>query len=87
MGIIKCCVPNCEDVCSHRHRFPNPKKDFERYTKWLELTGNSTLTSIDSDEVYANKRICRRHFEMKHFSFGSNRLHRNALPALYLPGM
>lgn len=87
MGIIKCCILDCKDVCSRRHRFPNPRNDFERYNKWIELIGNSALATIDPQTVYANKRICRRHFVKEYISPGYNRLHRNALPTLFLPGM
>ncbi|KAJ8910967.1 hypothetical protein NQ315_003660 [Exocentrus adspersus] len=87
MTIIRCCVPGCGDMTSTRHRFPNPKVRMELFKVWLAAINNEALFELDPLIIYENRRICHRHFEENHFSPGSNRVHHNAIPTLFLPGV
>lgn len=68
----------------HSHRFPNPKKYFDYFQKWVNILGGD-LHNIDPISVYNKKRICSIHFTENDMCPGSNRLKNNALPTLHLP--
>lgn len=85
MAPVKCCVPGCEVNMQPQHRFPNPRKDFTRFTRWLQGVGDSSLLGMEPNHVYDRKKLCHRHFEGCYFSVGAKRLHLNAVPTLYQP--
>lgn len=64
-GYVSCCVPNCEDRHSTRHRFPNPNKDENRFAEWIRLVCNPKLFDMDPLRVYNNYRVCHKHFRVE----------------------
>ncbi|KAG5863191.1 hypothetical protein JTB14_030268 [Gonioctena quinquepunctata] len=36
----KCCVPDCEDLYSKRHRFPRPDREVELFKIWVDKVKN-----------------------------------------------
>lgn len=65
------------------HRFPNPRTDFLRLKKWIDLVG---LNKMDPNDVYKKKFICNNHFDEQSFSPGTKRLNAKSCPTLLLPG-
>ncbi|XP_029348605.1 uncharacterized protein LOC115035096 [Acyrthosiphon pisum] len=65
------------------HRFPNPRTDFVRLKKWIDLVG---LNEMDPNDVYKKKFICNNHFDEQCFSPGTKRLNARSYPTLLLPG-
>uniref|UniRef100_A0A2A4JPP6 THAP-type domain-containing protein n=1 Tax=Heliothis virescens TaxID=7102 RepID=A0A2A4JPP6_HELVI len=82
-----CCVPRCGKTRKNEtilHSFPNPEKDKNRYLAWIQAIGNS-VSSLDPEYVYKNRRVCHAHFEMKDLTW-TRRLSSGAVPTLFLPG-
>ncbi|KAK5648063.1 hypothetical protein RI129_002955 [Pyrocoelia pectoralis] len=80
MVTVKCCVPECKDKLSVRHRFPNPKKDSARMKAWINIINNAELFVLSFDEMYRVKVVCHQHFNNSSYTQGCKRLHRNAMP-------
>lgn len=64
------------------HRFPNPRNDLARLSKWIEIVG---LDNIDPESVYKNKFICSLHFTEDCSSPGTKKLKMNSMPTLSIP--
>ncbi|KAL1489590.1 hypothetical protein ABEB36_013539 [Hypothenemus hampei] len=79
----KCSVLGCEDKISSRHRFPDPKINFELFQKWIVSTGNPELLKSDVEHIYRTKKICHRHFSQKHI-LSNNLLLKSAFPTIFL---
>lgn len=77
---VPCVVPNCDDLKSSRHRFPNPNKDRARFDAWLDLIGNPRLRTITPDKIYEGYRVCGQHFTKDDIK-SNNRLNSNVLPS------
>lgn len=62
-----CCVPNCKDQISPRHRFPNPNDPYNEklFNTWLQLINNSKLTALTRHQIYKSYLICGRHFSQQ----------------------
>ncbi|KAK4881989.1 hypothetical protein RN001_005308 [Aquatica leii] len=45
-------ILGCKDKTSTRHRFPNPKKDKNRYDEWIRICGNAKLVMPNPAAVY-----------------------------------
>lgn len=82
--VVPCAVVGCEDKTSPRHRFPDPDRDRNRYNTWVSLTCNMKLMNMDPKRVYANYRICHRHFAERNI-VGNKLLKRTTVPSKELP--
>lgn len=78
----KCAVRGCDDQDPIEHRFPSPSKDFVRFKKWVEASGNDTILNLNPEFVYRTKMICDRHFEAECRST-NRRLIKSAIPTLF----
>lgn len=79
-----CCVPGCNVRSGEgiqMHTFPNPEKDYRRFTKWVEAIRGEVL-KMDSMSVYKRRRVCRRHFSER-FHYES-KIVKYSVPELHL---
>ena len=69
--IKKCCVPDCKDIKSKRHRFPKglPKL----FDLWLKNIGNDRLNDLSKENIYKSYKICERHFEERFIVSGTRK--------------
>lgn len=82
----KCCVPNCHDKYSKRHRFPKPDKEPEIFQVWLKKVNNPFFKSKTHEQIRKSYLVCDRHFRNE-VKLGSLRgLWKTAIPTLFLPG-
>lgn len=81
--IKNCCVPNCFDQHSKRHRFP--KSDEKLFNFWVEMIGNPLLNTKSVEQIYKTYYICDRHFVGEFKTSGHRGLLPKAYPTLFLP--
>lgn len=82
----RCCVVNCSDISSKRHRFPRPDRQPELFEKWLEKIGNPHLKTKTSEQIYKTDRICHIHFKDEFKVVSHRGISTIAYPTLFLPG-
>ncbi|KAL3271237.1 hypothetical protein HHI36_021731 [Cryptolaemus montrouzieri] len=81
----KCCVPNCENKHSKRHRFP--KSEPEIFEAWLRIIQPKGFEELTRETIYNRYYVCDVHFSNKWSLPGSKRgLVKDALPTLLIPG-
>ncbi|XP_048483429.1 uncharacterized protein LOC125489900 [Plutella xylostella] len=83
---MSCCVPGCNVRFTDGvplHRFPNPKKEIERFRVWILRVGGDII-GLTNEVIVKNRRVCHRHFEERFF-YPKNRLSKLAIPTLDLP--
>ncbi|KAK4880187.1 hypothetical protein RN001_008333 [Aquatica leii] len=79
-----CAILGCKDKTSTRHRFPNPKKDKNRYDEWIRICGNAKWVTLNPATVYLSQRVCHIHFQKS--DYASNMyIKRTSLPTLHIP--
>ncbi|KAK4882413.1 hypothetical protein RN001_005732 [Aquatica leii] len=79
-----CAILGCKDKTSTRHRFPNPKKDKNRYDECIRICGNAKLVTLNPATVYLSQRVCHIHFQKS--DYASNMyIKRTSLPTLHIP--
>jgi len=79
----KCCVSGCSDSSKRKYVFPANSHDF--YV-WVEKTCNPVLKDLPKDQVRKTYQICRKHFDSRCDSPGTNqKLIQYSLPTLNLP--
>ena len=79
-----CAVVGCNDLDSHRHRFPNPAKNKDLFQRWIQLTGDVSLYSLSPSLVYSSCRVCHRHFRDEDRATNMY-LKKGSVPMLHLP--
>ncbi|KAL4713237.1 hypothetical protein ACJJTC_013167 [Scirpophaga incertulas] len=83
-----CCVPGCvQSRESHPvlHLFPNPDRYPDRFRSWVLAVGGDII-GLTNMYIYANRRVCHRHFEAKDCC-RFNKLSQLAIPKMHLPGL
>ena len=93
MGKRKCFFPGCisnqaiQDDEAHTryslYSFPNPKKFFSTYEKWLDFC--QIPLDLAEATITNNSRICSGHFLPLCFNPGSKTLKKGAIPSLFPP--
>ncbi|XP_045469094.1 uncharacterized protein LOC123676876 [Harmonia axyridis] len=81
----KCCVPNCGDMYSKRHRFPNPEKEPTIFKLWLEKVSNPLLNSRTPQQIRKTHLVCDRHFKDEVKVNSLKGIWATAIPELFLP--
>ncbi|XP_023311289.1 uncharacterized protein LOC108911603 [Anoplophora glabripennis] len=80
----KCCVPNCLNRSSKRHRFP--KSDIDLFKTWLQIIKPVDCDELTIEQIYNRCYVCEDHFSSECFVPGTRRgLTRNAVPTLLIP--
>ncbi|KAG5884915.1 hypothetical protein JTB14_034113 [Gonioctena quinquepunctata] len=80
----KCCVPDCEDLYSKRHRFPRPDREVELFKIWVDKVKNPLFNGKTDEQIYKTYLVCDVHFR-NDFKVVSHRgLSKIAFPTLYL---
>ncbi|KAG5866756.1 hypothetical protein JTB14_037161 [Gonioctena quinquepunctata] len=80
----KCCVPDCEDLYSKRHRFPRPDREVELFKIWVDKVKNPLFNGKTDEQIYKTYLVCDVHFR-NYFKVVSHRgLSKIAFPTLYL---
>lgn len=79
----KCSVSGCKDSAKRKYVFPTNPQDF---AVWVERTGNPILKNLQKDKVRKTYQICRKHFDARCDSPGTNqKLIQYSLPTLNHP--
>jgi hypothetical protein len=76
-------MSHISELSTHTHSFPNPKRNPEEYSKWVEFVQGNDKTPQGYD-FYRKKILCHRHFDPRYWNRG-NRLNALAVPTLYPP--
>ncbi|KAG5881550.1 hypothetical protein JTB14_028167 [Gonioctena quinquepunctata] len=80
----KCCVPDCEDLYSKRHRFPRPDREVELFKIWVDKVKNPLFNGKTDEQIYKTYLVCDVNFR-NDFKVVSHRgLSKIAFPTLYL---
>ncbi|KAG5871330.1 hypothetical protein JTB14_034353 [Gonioctena quinquepunctata] len=80
----KCCVPDCEDLYSKRHRFRRPDREVELFKIWVDKVKNPLFNGKTDEQIYKTYLVCDVHFR-NDFKVVSHRgLSKIAFPTLYL---
>ncbi|XP_044761393.1 uncharacterized protein LOC123318733 isoform X2 [Coccinella septempunctata] len=81
----KCCVPNCDDRTSKRHRFPRADKQLDIFELWVEKVGNPLLRTKTAEQIRKSYFVCDRHFTDEVKVNSRKGIWESAVPALFLP--
>lgn len=82
---MKCCVLNCTDIHSRRHRFPKNYPDV--YKQWLQNVRPVNYENLSVKDVYNKYYVCDSHFTPECFVPGTRRgLRKDAVPTISVPG-
>lgn len=55
-----CCVPECHDKISSRHRFP--LRDIDTFKTWIQGIDHPRFSTLTNEEIYKTYYVCTRHF-------------------------
>ncbi|XP_018574894.1 uncharacterized protein LOC108913758 [Anoplophora glabripennis] len=80
-----CSIRGCEDECSSRHSFPNPKKYPLLFEQWLLACDDHDLNHISPETIYRTKKICHLHFQNSDIISSALLLKKDAVPSVNLP--
>jgi hypothetical protein len=61
----KCCVLNCNDRVSKRHRFP---KNVDLLKKWVENIKEPRLRELHPEQIYSSFYVCNSVIDILHKS-------------------
>lgn len=60
-----CCVPNCYEQHSRRHRFPRPNLNPLLFEIWVSAIKNPLFKNKTKQQIHKNYLVCDRHFDDK----------------------
>lgn len=80
----KCCVQNCTNKNSKRHRFP--KNNREVFNIWVGLLKPPNYETLSVEEINKRYVVCEEHFDPKCIIHSRSGLKLNAVPTLNVPG-
>lgn len=83
----RCCIPDCKDRTSKRHRFPNPNRYPEYFCKWLDIIKPKNYEILPTKRIYDIYFVCDSHFEPDCLVTGVRGLKTTAVPTLNMPGI
>lgn len=90
--IIYCAVGTCPNnygVSPGKGKFPDPSRDMERFSMWLKLINNVTLSTLAPEEVRDRFMVCLKHFEPSFYMRDGKvtALSNDAVPTKFLTGI
>lgn len=79
-----CCVSQCKNRTSRRHRFP--RKYPEVFKLWVERIKPKDFMVLTTEEIYNRYVVCENHFCASDIVPGKRGLKATAIPSLLIPG-
>lgn len=84
--LFKCCVPECNDRESKRHRFPGYQKYPKMFEKWLQRIKPHNFQLMSFEEMYSKFYVCESHFRPEDIIESRRGLKLTSIPSVNIPG-